>query len=69
VGATINAAAACGCAADRGSLEVGKLADVVVFDAPRREHLIYHPGVNLCAEVIKRGKIVVRAGQRVVGAP
>lgn len=65
VGATINAAAACGCAAERGSLEAGRLADVAVFDAPRREHLVYHPGVNLCVDVIKRGKVVVRGGRRV----
>ena len=63
VAATLNAAAACGCAADRGSLEEGKLADLAVFDAPRREHLVYHPGVNLCAQVIKRGRLVASGGR------
>ena len=69
VGATLNAAAASGCASDRGSLEEGKLADLVVFEAPRREHLVYHPGVNLCTIVIKRGRVVVRDGALVAGWP
>jgi len=62
VAATLNAAAACGCASDRGSLEEGKLADLALFNTPRREHLVYHPGVNLCRTVIKRGRVVVRGG-------
>ncbi len=65
VGATLNGAAACGCAAERGSLEEGKRADVAVLDAPRREHLAYRPGVNLCRHVIKNGRVVVRDGRLV----
>jgi imidazolonepropionase len=65
VGATLNAASACGCASDRGSLEEGKIADLAILGAPRREHLVYHPGVNLCTDVVKRGRAVVRDGRRV----
>jgi imidazolonepropionase len=68
VGATLNAASACGCAADRGSLEEGKLADLAILDAPRREHLVYHPGVNLCVDVVKRGRAVVRGGRLLTAA-
>jgi imidazolonepropionase len=69
VAGTLNAAAACGCASDRGSLEEGKLADLALFDVPRREHLVYHPGVNLCGVVVKRGRIVARNGASVDGRP
>lgn len=44
---------------DRGALEVGKLADVQVWDVPRYEHAIYRLGGNVVSHVIKRGKVVV----------
>lgn len=40
VAATINAAASLGKAASYGSIEVGKVADVVVLDAPRYETVL-----------------------------
>ncbi len=40
---------------DRGIVAPGKLADLVVLDAPSYEHLTYRPDGNLVAEVIKRG--------------
>ncbi len=59
VAATINAAHALGCAADRGSLEAGKKADLVVFDAADYRSLPYRFGTNLVKQVIKSGKVVV----------
>lgn len=60
--ATINAACAIGCGDQVGSLEVGKLADVVILDAPDYRHLGYHFGVNLAHMVIKRGQVVSEPG-------
>jgi imidazolonepropionase len=57
--ATINSA----CAIQRqdaiGSLEIGKKADLIVFDVPNHNFLPYHFGINLVSKVIKNGKIVV----------
>lgn len=43
-----------------GSLAEGKLADLVIFDAPSYQHLSYRFGENLVETVIKRGRIVYR---------
>jgi imidazolonepropionase len=59
---TLNAAASVGEASTRGSLEPGKRADVVLLDAPRLEHLVYHWGVNLVSDVLAGGDHVVRDG-------
>lgn len=59
---TINAAHAIGRARDIGSLEDGKLADIVVFDAPNYDYLAYRYGTNLVNLVIKKGKVVVEVG-------
>lgn len=56
---TINAAHAIGKAAEVGSIEVGKKADLVVFDAPTYQYLPYRFGTNLVETVIKAGQIVV----------
>jgi imidazolonepropionase len=55
---TINAAAAVGRADRIGSLEVGKQADLVIFDVPDYRHLFYYFGVNHVWRVIKRGRVV-----------
>ncbi|WP_054704058.1 imidazolonepropionase [Bacillus sp. JCM 19041] len=57
--ATINAAYAIGKAKEVGSLEVGKKADVVLWNAPNYTYLQYHVGVNMVDTVIKNGEIVV----------
>ena len=56
-GMTLNAAASLGLAAEVGSLEAGKSADVLVLDAPDDRHLVYHWGVNLMSKVVLRGRV------------
>ncbi|MHA1124420.1 MAG: imidazolonepropionase [Candidatus Heimdallarchaeota archaeon] len=57
--ATLNAA----CAIERqetiGSLEVGKKADIAIFDVSNYYFLSYKFGANLVSQVIKNGKIVI----------
>ncbi|HZK09533.1 MAG TPA: imidazolonepropionase [Clostridia bacterium] len=55
---TINAAAALGLEEEKGSLEVGKRADIAIFDVPNLAYMLYHFGVNHTDKVIKDGKIV-----------
>ncbi len=57
--ATINAAHAIDKAQEIGSLEVGKKADIVIFDCPEYEMFIDNFGINLVDTVIKNGRIVV----------
>lgn len=64
-GATLNAAAAIDRAAEIGSLEVGKRADIAVLNGPSYHHLVYHYGVNPIRHVVKNGEVVVRDGKRV----
>jgi imidazolonepropionase len=58
---TMNAAAALGLSDRIGSIEVGKQADLVIFDVPDYRHLFYHFGVNHVWRVIKRGRVVYAA--------
>lgn len=58
---TLNAAAALGRSGRLGSLEVGKQADLVLFDVPDYRQLFYHFGVNHVWRVIKRGRVVYAA--------
>jgi len=64
VAATINAAHSIERADRVGSLEVGKRADIVVFDAPNHKYFAYHYGVNLAERVYKEGKLVAEKGRR-----
>ena len=64
-GATLNAAAALDRAAEIGSLEAGKRADIAVLNGPSYHHLVYHYGVNPIRHVVKNGEIVIRDGHRV----
>lgn len=52
---TINPAAAIGRADRLGTLEVGKQADLVIWNAPNMEMLCYRFGSNLVSKVIKKG--------------
>ena len=63
--ATINAAHSIGRGGRIGSLEVGKSADIVIFDAPNHRHFAYHYGVNLAEKVFKKGKLVAEKGRRI----
>ena len=65
VAATINAAHSIERAHEVGSLEEGKKADIVIFDAPNHKYFPYHYGVNLAEKVFKNGKLVAEKGRRV----
>ena len=64
VAGTINAAHAIGRAAEVGSLEPGKIADLVVLDVPSYRHLGYRIGGNAVVEVVRRGRVAVSRGLR-----
>jgi len=59
---TINAAHAVGVAAEAGSLEPGKAADVVIWRATDVGQLPYWVGADLVDVVVKRGRVVYRRG-------
>ena len=54
---TLNAASAIGLANRLGSLEGGKQADIIIWDAPDLNYICYRMGRNLVNKVIKKGKI------------
>ena len=55
---TLNGAAAIGMADKVGSVEAGKQADLVIWDAPDLDYICYRVGSNLADIVIKKGNIV-----------
>ncbi|WP_416197635.1 MAG: imidazolonepropionase [Sporanaerobacter sp.] len=55
---TINGACAIGLEKEIGSIEKGKKADIVIFDSPNLNYIIYHFGINHVEKVIKKGIIV-----------
>lgn len=57
---TLNAACSVGRGASIGTAEIGKQADLVIWDAPDPEMLVYRFGSNLARAVIKRGKVVTK---------
>ena len=59
---TLNAAAAINRASNIGSIEVGKAADMVIWQAPDLNYLFYHYGTNLAGKVIKGGEVVCDRG-------
>ncbi|MEA2490745.1 MAG: imidazolonepropionase [Acidobacteriota bacterium] len=56
--ATLNGAYSLRLAAETGSIEPGKRADLVLIDAPNYLHLVYHFGVNLVTAVFRDGRRV-----------
>ena len=56
--ATINAAHAIRWADRVGSIETGKQADIVIFDAPDYREIPYHFGVNLVKLTMKKGVVL-----------
>lgn len=59
--ATINAAASVLRTESIGSLEVGKKADIAIFNCENIDYFVYHFGINHTYKVIKSGKIVYGA--------
>lgn len=59
---TINAAHALDRGADRGSLEPGRRADLVIWRVPEHGMVINRFGVNLVDSVVKDGRVVVEGG-------
>lgn len=55
---TLNGAAALGLSQSVGSIEVGKQADIILYDIPDYRYLAYHFGTNLVSTVIKKGVIL-----------
>ena len=55
---TLNAAAAIDMAGQVGSVEEGKLGDLVIWDAPDLDYICYRMGSNLVKTVIKRGQVI-----------
>jgi len=58
VAATVHAARALGVDHQVGSIEIGKPADMVLWNAENVETIAYHFGVNLVSKVFKAGKLV-----------
>ena len=56
---TLNAAAAIDRADRIGSIEPGKQADLVIWDAPDLDYVCYRLGSNLVSQVVKKGEAVV----------
>ncbi len=56
--ATLNGAASIDRATTHGSIEKGKIADIVFYDMPSLAYLPYHIGVSEIIAVVKRGKII-----------
>ena len=56
---TLNGAAAIDRAESVGSVEPGKLGDLVLWDAPDLDYICYRVGSNLVRSVIKRGRLCV----------
>ena len=55
---TLNGAAAIDMADKVGSVEPGKQADLVIWDAPDLDYICYRVGSNLTRHVIKKGSLV-----------
>jgi len=64
--ATLNAAYSLGLEAERGSLETGKRADLVVLRSPRLLDLV-RVGIPAVRTVVKDGRVVVRDGALAAG--
>ena len=67
--ATLNAAAAIGKAEQVGTLEPGKQADLLIWDADNLNFIFYRYGNNLVKTVIKKGKVVRNTANTLWGIP
>jgi len=66
---TLNAAVSLGRGHDRGSLEPGKRADIVLWRVPEHGMVIHRFGTNLVDRVLIGGRTVVANGRRLNGSP
>ncbi len=66
VAATINAAYALRREKTMGSLEVGKQADIAVFDVADYREIPYYFGVSHCWMTVKRGRVIHAAQQAAI---
>jgi len=64
--ATINAAHSLGREKSIGSLEVGKQADIAVFEVAEYREIPYYFGVNRCWMTVKRGRVIHAAEQAAI---
>jgi imidazolonepropionase len=55
---TINSAYAVDKGNEIGAIEVGKKADLVIWNVRSYKEIPYHYGVNLVDQVIKEGKVI-----------
>jgi imidazolonepropionase len=62
---TLNAAVSLGRGHDRGSLEVGKRADLVIWAEPDHRRIVNRFGYNMVDRVLIEGRTVVRDGRPV----
>ncbi len=60
LGSTLHGAQAINRGHDRGTLEAGKLADVLILDVPTLDDVIYRVGNNSVATVVRRGRVIDR---------
>lgn len=60
---TLNAARSLDLAHDRGSLEAGKRADVVIWNVPAHGLVVNRFGINMVDAVVANGRIVVEKGR------
>jgi imidazolonepropionase len=58
--ATINPAYSLDISRTTGSIEVGKIADLLLLDAKNLDYFIYHYGINHTYAVFKKGKLIVK---------
>ena len=55
---TLNGAAALGLSHEIGSIEIGKEADIVLYDVPNYRHIPYHYGTNHVWKIVKNGTVL-----------
>lgn len=56
-GVTIHAAKALDLGHEIGSIEIGKLADLIVWSTDSMDEVVYNPTMNFCSKVFKAGKM------------
>ena len=59
---TLNAACSVGMGDKVGTVEAGKQGDLVIWNAPDLDMILYRFGSNLCRTVIKKGRVAHEKG-------